>query len=130
MKLALRFLLVLALFGGGLAAVHLNLPGILSFDLPFSIGLLVEAHLLIFVLTFLVLLAMVAINKHFADKLGFAFLGSVLFKMLLVASYFIIRMKALPNPPDKQFVLHFFAIYFIYLALETVLVYNNMLKNK
>lgn len=130
MKLALRFLLVLALFGGGLAAIHLNLPSVLSIDLPFSLGLLVEAHLLIFVLTFLVLLAMVAINKHFADKLGFAFLGSVLFKMLLVASYFIIRMKALPNPPDKQFVLHFFAIYFIYLALETVLVYNNMLKNK
>jgi hypothetical protein len=130
MKLALRFFLVLLLMGGGIAAIHFNIFPILQKEPPFSFSLLAEMHLIIFGLTALVLIGILAVAKHFPDKVGFAFLGSVLFKMVLVASYFIIRMKALPNPPDKQFILHFFGVYFIYLAIETLLVYNNLLKNK
>lgn len=129
MKIALRFLLILLLMGGGVAAIHFNLFPLLEKELPFPDALLAESHLIIFSLTALVLVGMVAIARHFPDKVGFAFLASVLFKMVLVASYFIIRMKALPNPPDKQFILHFFAVYFVYLAVETLLVYNNLLKN-
>lgn len=130
MKLTLRFLLILILFGGVIASIHLNLFPFFEEGYLFSPRLIAEAHLVIFTLTSLVLIALVAVAHQFPDQVGFAFLGSVLFKMVLVATYFIIRMKALPNPPNKLFILHFFGVYFVYLVIETLLVYNNLLKNK
>ncbi|MAX81967.1 MAG: hypothetical protein CL843_17530 [Crocinitomicaceae bacterium] len=90
--------------------------------------LLLETHLFIGMLTLIVLTILsLLLQKHF-NFVGFAFLGSIVVKMMIVSFYFYVKMKVDDPPAEYIFILQFFVAYFAYLAVETVLVFQELSK--
>lgn len=73
-----------------------------------------KIHFLIFILAFIVVMTLLVCNEvGFADKIGFIFLGFVVFKM------FAMGYVAIFQQGFKENVIGYFVLYWLYLGLET-----------
>lgn len=84
-----------------------------------------DVHFLIFILSFIVVLSISIIYTFEAkDKIGFVYLGFVLFKM------FGIGYLAVFVEDFKNYLLVYFSIFWMYLSIEAILIINFLKKSK
>lgn len=106
----------------------LHLALVLFFGLSANEGHVYLIHGLIFGLTAAVFLGIAAVFALDDTKVGFAFLASVILKMLVVVAFFFLYFKANADINKRAFILHFFMPYFVYLALEAIVVFKQLSK--
>lgn len=115
--LALKQCLYFLIISGILFGLHWLFSGKAWFPSDFNI------HILLFALTFIVVVS-IAIFYIFSssDKIGFVYLGFVIFKM------FGIGYLAVFQNGFREYLLVYFVIFWIYLAVEATLVVNFLKK--
>ena len=115
LKVFLQFTLRVLVFSLLLAGIHyvvaLNLAVTLSIDQIF------EMHAFIVFLTVLAYAVMVMVGKRDFDKIGFAFAGLVLIKMM-VSFVFLYPFLKSPMYDVKEVVFNFFAVYLLFVFFE------------
>lgn len=73
-----------------------------------------------FLITFFILTGLYFVGKIFPEYIGFAFMGSILLKMI-VAVVFLIPLIKMDNVSKIPDITSFFIPYFIYLFIEIIL---------
>ncbi len=109
----------------GIHQVLYNIPAIQT---QLSQRSIIEIHTIIGSLTLLILFSLFQVKRFASQQVGMAFLASGLVKMIFVGSYFFFKFNTTEIEHPKTFTLHFFAIYFFYLALETYLTFRFFIK--
>lgn len=114
-KLFLSFLLKLTLMAIPLATVHYILATSTALAPPLQQVL--EIHMFVYALTAIGFGVLILVGRKDFDKIGFAFAGLVLVKMV-VSFVFLYPYLQLSNLEVKTFVFNFFAVYLLYLFYE------------
>lgn len=84
---------------------------------------LIKIHLFIILTTIIVIFLSSKILKNFPDKVGFGYMGLMLFKMI-ASIFFLFPFFSIKTIETKILVANFFSIYFIYLAVEAIVLLN------
>lgn len=121
-----RFFLRVIILSIILALAHWALVEYTALSLPRES--LFGMHIFIVVLTLASFAGVVLIRKASYDLVAFGFLGLSLFKMMASLIY-LWPVISSENPDMESRVMHFFAIYFIYLFIEALEVMK-LLKDK
>ncbi|MBV6484306.1 MAG: hypothetical protein KFKLKKLM_00802 [Flavobacteriales bacterium] len=80
---------------------------------------LIKIHGFVLSITTIVILLSIKIYNLYSDKVGFGYLGLVLFKMIF-SVIFLYPNFATKTNETKILVLNFFAVFFIYLIFEVL----------
>lgn len=82
---------------------------------------LLKINIFIFIITAIVIVLTYLVNEKLKEKVGFAYLALVLLKMV-ASILFLFPVFAEKTFQTKIYILHFFAIFLIYLAIEVVFI--------
>jgi len=124
---ALLPILFLLLFSSGLLGFHFFINYSLLND-PINQKAFFDIHLFLFFCSFIVILITLRIKKLNADWAGLSYLAFSVLKMF-VCVLFLWPWIAEKTPASKLIVYHFFALFFPYLIIETVLTLRFVIGN-
>lgn len=116
----LQFLLRLLVLSLLLAGAHYLLY--IATSLTPSLQDVFSMHVFVVLLTAVGFAILTYFGSKGPNKVGFAFLGLVVIKMMVSFAFLYAYLKS-PGPGVNVLVLNFFAIYFLYLAFEVKEVY-------
>lgn len=117
----LQFLLRLLVLSLVLAGAHYLLY--VSTSITPALQQVFSMHVFVVLLTAVGFAILAYIGTKGPNKIGFAFLGLVVIKMMVSFAFLYPHLKN-PGPGVNMLVLNFFAIYFLYLAFEVKEVYE------
>ena len=115
LKVFLKFtikVLVLSLLLGG---IHCIIATQVVINLPATV--IFEMYAYILIITVLAYAAILVVGKRDFDKIGFAYAGLVLIKMMISFAFLYPFLKS-PEYEVKEVVFNFFAIYLLFVFFE------------
>lgn len=88
-----------------------------------------KTHVFLFIITFAIVNSLLFLHKKLPVYTGFAYLGTVLFKMAISVFYLYPHISKKPHNL-KILVVSFFAVFFLYLIAEVLLLLNVIKKSE
>lgn len=120
LKVFLQFTLKLLVFSLVLAGLHYLVAS--NLEMTFPTKEIFKIHVFIVALTMLTYAMLVVVGKLDYTKIGFAFAGLVMVKMMVSFAFLYPSLES-PVYDVKELVFNFFAVYLLFLFFETREVY-------
>ncbi len=122
--LLLLFFALLSLF---IFAMHFFINDFFRLSFPFN--QILEIHIFLFAISIATIYTTYIVNNKLPNYVGFSYLATVFIKMGISIVFLYPIISSENHDVSKEYILHFFSVFFIYLLSEVVFV-SKILKSQ